>query len=950
MFLKALKSWKARGILQLRDRTGKECRIRRPMVENLESRYALAGLPIEVSQGADYEGDSGSKFLEFQVSLIEPISQPLAVDYSTSDLVNSWSAAEAGNDYAATSGTLYFEPGGATVQILQVEIFCDMRWESNEQFLVTFTPSDGSGSIVSEGFIANDDGVPKVGISDSTIVEGSDEQFSYAEFTITRTGAIGDPLTLAYETSYDTAGSEDLLYVGEWITMEAGEASRTVYIPIHGDKHGESNETFFVNLYSGDIVEITDAQGLGTIVDDDSSFGVIVSNPSFAELDSGVTAGFFAVELHEPHTEELVLHVRTADGTAIGGSDYSILDQTIVFGPGETSILVPVSIFSDVEIEGTEQFALEVYSNVGEPLAMGTAVIVDNDYLNHPPVVFLGDHYASEWTAFELYFPSQFDPDQPNSSLLYELDLDFDGMTFEGGPLAPITPAALGWDGPSSHTIALRVIDEKGAVSNIATATVHVFNEAPLATVGPDLIVDEGTTVTALAQYFDVDPLTFHWHLVSTTSGQTIPDQATPELEFVADAGTYTFEFTATDDEGASSFPKRMLVTARDIQPNVDAGPDQTVLEGATVTLNGIATNPGLDTLDYQWRLVSSSNEQAVPDQYSANLEFTPADQGTYVFELTVTDDDGAFTTDTVVVTVNNSPPVALISGTAGGVRGQTLSFELAAGDASAGDLAAGFTFQVDWGDGSAVEFLISGTSTTLVQHVFANIGSYEVLVTTMDKDGSQSDPVAMEVDITHTLLHSGTLYVGGSDGNDTISVNSHGNQGNLAVAINGLNQGTFSAPSKVVVYGGAGNDTIAVQANLTLDAWLFGGDGNDVLASGRGNDILSGGTGADVLSSNDGKDLLLGGAGRDVLAAGSGDDILISGTSSYEADELALLAIMSEWLAPRDYVTRQRNLQDGSGSNDRLNEHYFLQLGQTVLDDEQNDTSAGGGGSNWLL
>jgi len=51
----------------------------------------------------------------------------------------------------------------------------------------------------------------------------------------------------------------------------------------------------------------------------------------------------------------------------------------------------------------------------------------------------------------------------------------------------------------------------------------------------------------------------------------------------------------------------------------------------------------------------------------------------------------------------------------------------------------------------------------------------------------------------------------------------------------------------------------------------------------------------------------------------------------------------MAERTSPRDFVTRKRNLQDGSGSSDRLNDHYFLQLGLTAFDDGDSDSVAGG-------
>src|SRR5262245_34365376 len=231
---------------------------RRHKLEWLEQRQMLTGSPVQTDPFAAYEGDSGSTNYEFWVFLTGPISEPLDVAYATSD-----ESAEAGSDYAATSGTLHFTPDGPSAQLVTVEVFGDRRWEPNESFEFTLTPLNGAPSYAVGNIIGNDDSVPEVAISDATVVEGPAGEFSYAEFTITRGGAIGDPLNLAYETIFDTADPNDLPYTGQFITMDADEASRTVLIPIYGDGDIEPDETFFVNLYAFDPVEITDNQGVG---------------------------------------------------------------------------------------------------------------------------------------------------------------------------------------------------------------------------------------------------------------------------------------------------------------------------------------------------------------------------------------------------------------------------------------------------------------------------------------------------------------------------------------------------------------------------------------------------------------------------------------------------------------------------------------------------------------
>ncbi len=59
------------------------------------------------------------------------------------------------------------------------------------------------------------------------------------------------------------------------------------------------------------------------------------------------------------------------------------------------------------------------------------------------------------------------------------------------------------------------------------------------------------------------------------------------------------------------------------------------------------------------------------------------------------------------------------------------------------------------------------------------------------------------------------------------------------------------------------------------------------------------------------------------------------------EFDE-ALIALLAEWNSERDFETRINNLKDGSGSDDRLNDSYFLQKGVTVFDDGDRDHMTG--------
>jgi len=78
-----------------------------------------------------------------------------------------------------------------------------------------------------------------------------------------------------------------------------------------------------------------------------------------------------------------------------------------------------------------------------------------------------------------------------------------------------------------------------------------------------------------------------------------------------------------------------------------------------------------------------------------------------------------------------------------------------------------------------------------------------------------------------------------------------------------------------IQLFGQAGNDTITVdETNGPMPAaFLFGGDGNDILSGGSGNDMLFGQSGNDTLLGKGGDDLLFGGDGNDTLTGGTGSD-----------------------------------------------------------------------------
>lgn len=106
-------------------------------------------------------------------------------------------------------------------------------------------------------------------------------------------------------------------------------------------------------------------------------------------------------------------------------------------------------------------------------------------------------------------------------------------------------------------------------------------------------------------------------------------------------------------------------VLVRDLEPVAEAGPDQTVDEGADVSLDGTASSdPNGDPLSYEWEQVGGPTV-TLSDPTTAQPAFVaptvPIGGATLTFRLTVSDGTHTSPPDTVNITVKNvnQPPVA---------------------------------------------------------------------------------------------------------------------------------------------------------------------------------------------------------------------------------------------------------------------------------------------------
>jgi len=277
------------------------------------------------------------------------------------------------------------------------------------------------------------------------------------------------------------------------------------------------------------------------------------------------------------------------------------------------------------------------------------------------------------------------------------------------------------------YTVTLTVTDDDGGVS-VQTALVAITNAPPtILGLSGDVTGDEGALLswTALGADPGSDTLTYSWDFGDGT--QATGQSATHTY---ADDGAYTLTLTLSDGGGGVSTDTLSIAVANVAPTVTDLTGDSSGDEGDLLSWAVSATDPGADVLTYSWDFGDGS-----PTDTGTAASHTYLDEGSYTLVVTVTDDDGGSTTETLVVPVANVAPTALLAGDQSGVEGDLLSWNVVAGDAGVNDT---LSYAWDFGDGSPV--VINGT--TAEAHVYSDEGSFLLQVTVTDNGGASTTEI----------------------------------------------------------------------------------------------------------------------------------------------------------------------------------------------------------------
>lgn len=393
------------------------------------------------------------------------------------------------------------------------------------------------------------------------------------------------------------------------------------------------------------------------------------------------------------------------------------------------------------------------YSDFCDIPAWQSVVLIPdgNSTPNLPPIVNAGaTQVITLPTSSVTLTGTASDPDGTISSVLWTKL----ASSPSGGAIASPTTLSTGVSAliAGSYLFKLTATDNNG-VSTSDTVEVYVNpappNTPPTANAGVDKVITlpiNSVTLNGSGTDSDGTITGYAWiKLAGSPSGGTIgsPSSATTLISAMI-AGTYQYQLTVTDNSGNTAKDTvRVIVNPAPIPnapPTANAGSDKAItLPTSTTSFAGSGADSDGFIVSYGWVKLSGPTGGTIDNPTSAATGISSLQEGTYQYQLTVYDDDGAFGSDVVQVIVSPAVPPVNIPPTANAGSNQTITLPTnsvtltGSGTDTDGTIVSYAWVQLS----GSTSNIVSPTSASTVVNGYTAAGSYSYQLTVTDNNGA---------------------------------------------------------------------------------------------------------------------------------------------------------------------------------------------------------------------